>query len=194
MKNFLLTLISALLLLTVVSCNTYFNNIQTYQDEFKSSKKFILNQYFRPEERKSLVSAVNITYEKEIMSVKPDVYNMYFVFTRGTTSFNIDRKGFLKIGESKFDIETKDIQTELKTGVNDTSTTTTDSTGTHTIASSETVHWVNDKFKIALSPDMVAAITQNNVMTIRFYSGPVPVTFIIKEEYYAKMKEMMTKK
>lgn len=194
MKNFRLILLNALLLLTVVSCNTYFNNITIYQDEFKSSKKFILNQYFRPEERKSLVSAVNITYEKEIMSVKPDVYNMYFVFTRGTTSFNIDRKGFLKIGESKFDIETKDIQTELKTGVNDTSTTTTDSTGTHTIASSETVHWVNDKFKIALSPDMVAAITQNNVMTIRFYSGPVPVTFNIKEGYYAKMKEMMTRK
>ncbi len=193
MKSFLPLPLTTLFLCVFVSCTAYFNRIDTYHDEFKGTKKYILQHYVLPQERRSPVGSVNITYEKEITAAKTEVFNMYFVFTRGTTSFNIDRKGFLKIGSTRFDIETKSMQTELKTGVNDTSTTTTDSTGTHTIASSETVHWVNDKFKIALSPEMIAEIAKNQAMMIRFYSGPIPVTFIVQLDYYARLKEMMAK-
>ena len=192
MKSVLPILVCSFFLFAIVSCGTY-NSIQTYQDEFKGTKKHILNHLVRPEERRSLVTSAIITYEKEMLSSKTDVYNMYFVFTRGTTSFDIDRKGFVKIGDSKFDVETKSMQTELKTGINDTSTTSTDSTGTHTISSSETVHWINDKFKIGLTTEMVAAIAKSKEMTVRFYSGPIPVTFIVQLDYYKKLKEMMAK-
>ena len=100
----------------------------------------------------------------------------------------------MKIGDSKFNIETKTMQSELRTGLNDTSTTTTDSTGTHTTASSEAIQWVNDKFKIALTDEMIEAIAKSNSMLIRFYSGPIPVTFILKPDGYEKMKEMMARK
>ena len=192
MKSVPPILVCSFFLFAIVSCGTY-NSIQTYQDEFKGTKKHILNHLVRPQERRSLVASATITYEKEMLSSKTDVYNMYFVFTRGTTSFDIDRKGFVKIGDNKFDVETKSMQTELKTGINDTSTTTSDSTGTHTISSSETVHWVNDKFKIGLTTEMVAAIAKNKEMTVRFYSGPIPVTFIVQLDYYKKLKEMIAK-
>ncbi len=176
------------------SCDTN-NVIRTYTDEFKGGTKLLMNQYVRPiDPRHSPVQMAIITYEKELVNPKPDAFNMYVVFSRGATSFDVGRKGFIKIGDSIFDVEAKSMQTELKTGINDTSTTTTDSTGTHTIASSETVQWLNDKFKIAFTPEMVAALLKSKLMTIRFYSGPTPVTFVVGDYNYGKLRELIERK
>ena len=194
MKPKLLVFTCFCLLLSFSSCDSN-NVIRTYNDEFRGGTKLLMNQYARPlDPRHSPVQAALITYEKEFLNPKPDAFNMYVVFSRGTTSFDVGRKGFIKIGDTIFDVEAKSMQTELKTGVNDTSTTTTDSTGTHTIASSETVQWLNDKFKIVFTPEMVAALNNSTLMTIRFYSGPTPVTFVVGDYNYSKLRELLVRK
>ena len=191
MKPKLLVFTYFFLLLTFTSCDSN-NVIRTYNDEFRGGTKLLMNQYVRPlDQRHSPVQMAIVTYEKEFLNPKPDAFNMYFFFARATTSFDVGRKGFLKIGDTIFDVEAKSMQTELRTGVNDTTTTTTDSTGTHTIASSETVQWLNDKFKIAFTPDMVTALKNSTLMTIRFYSGPTPVTFVVDDYNYTKLRELL---
>lgn len=194
MKPNLSVLLNLFLLFTNVSCGTH-SRIQTFNDEFKGSKKILLEQRISPKNySRSPVTSALITYEREIIALKPDVCKVYFVFTRGSATFDLSNKGFMKIGDSKFEIELKSMDVQHKTGVNDTSTTTSDSTGTHTISSSETVQWINDKFRIDFTAIMVDAIAKNEEITLQFYSGPKPVTLVITGRRFAELKEFIAAK
>ena len=194
MKSNLSVLLNLFLLSTTVSCGTH-SRIQTFNDEFKGSKKILLEQRISPKSySRSPVTSALITYEREIIALKPDVFKVYFVFTRGSATFDLSNKGFMKVGESKFEIELKSMDVQHKTGINDTSTTTSDSTGTHTISSSETVQWINDKFRIDFTAIMVDAIAKNEEITLQFYSGPKPVTLVITGRRFAELKEFIAAK
>jgi hypothetical protein len=164
-------------------------NIQTFQDEFRGSKKYILEQTLFTTERTYLshVSSLSIFFEKEIIPSQAEQNNMYLVFSRGTSSFTIDKKGFLKIGETTFPIEAKGMQTEYKTNVN----TSVDTAG---VTSTETSHWLNDYFKIPLTTEMVALMRKNQGLTLRFYAGPIPLTFVIKGNDAGKLRDWINKK
>ncbi len=198
MKPNLSILFNLFLLFTTVSCETQSRSqtrIQTFNDEFKGSKKLLLEQRINPKNYfRSPVTYALITYEKEIIALKPDAFNVYFVFTRGSATFDLSNKGYIKIGDAKFEIELKSMDVQHKTGMNDTSTTTSDSTGTHTISSSETVQWINDKFRVDFTAIMVDAIAKNEEITLQFYSGPKPVTFIIAGRRFEELKEFVAAK
>jgi hypothetical protein len=179
-----------LMTIALVSCRV-FNVIRTYPDEFKGSTKHILQQMVYPEDRRSPVGAVYLTYEKEVIPSQSASFNVYFVFSRGTTTFDIDRKGYLKIGDTKFELETQSMQSELKSGENTSTTTVVDSTGSKTVMSSETIHWINDKFKVSFSAEMMALLKQNSSMMFQFYSGPVPVRLKIENENMKKIHELV---
>ncbi len=192
MKSFHYTKFPFLLVfILIISCSRYSNVIRTYPDEFKGTTKHILQQTVAPEGRRSPVGAAYLTYEKEVNASKSADFNVYFVFTRGTTTFDIDKKGFLKIGENKFELETKSMQSELKSGENNSTTTVSDSTGTKTVMSSETVHWINDKFKVAFSEQMIESLKRNSSMVFQFYSGPVPVRLKIENKKMQKLQQLI---
>jgi hypothetical protein len=163
-------------------------NIQTYQDEFRGSKKIILEQTLYPTERTYLsnINALSIIFEKEMMPSQTEQNTIYLVFSRGTGSFTIDKKGFMKIGDTTFPLDAKSMQTEYKTQVS----TSVDTAG---MTSTETSHWLNDYFKMPLTTEMVALMRRNQGLTLRFYAGPIPLTFIIKGSNAEKLREWVSK-
>ena len=184
--KFLTHFISGILILTyIVACDSN-NVLRTYQDEFKGSTRYVLSQIIYPSERRSVVASTVLTYEKEILPSKSQVVNIYFVLSRGTSSIAVDRKGFLKIGEKTFDIVGKNTQTELKRS----EMTTIDSSG---VATTDVSNWMNDQFKITLSPEMIDLLQKDNLMTLRFYAGPHPITLIVGDINYKKLRGLLTK-
>jgi hypothetical protein len=179
------------LTLLLNACNSFLNVVTHYPDEFKKTDKFILNQYITPDEKKSLVQGAYITYEKEKNKSSEKVM-LYFALQRATISFNVDKKGFLKTAGQSFEIQAIQLSTEGHSQTESSSNlvTTTDSTGVQTIvnSSSETKSWLQDKFKLELSPEMIQALQKGNDLILRFYAGAVPITLTVKNKKWAKVK------
>ncbi len=173
------------------ACNSFLNVVVHHPHEFKKTDKFILNQYITPNEKKSLVQGAYITYEKE-KGKSSEKVTLYFALQRATISFNVGKKGFLKTAGQSFEIEAVNLTTEghSQTENSSNSVTTTDSTGVQTLvsASSETKSWLQDKFKLELSPEMMQALQKGNDLILRFYAGAMPITLTIKGKKWAKVK------
>jgi hypothetical protein len=179
------------LILSINACSSFLNVVQHYPDEFKKTDKFILNQYITPDEKKSLVQGAYITYEKE-KGKSAEKVMLYFALQRATISFNVGKKGFLKTGGQSFEIEAVNLTTEghSQTESSDNVVTTSDSTGVKTAvsSSSETKNWLQDKFKLELSPEMMNALQKGNDLILRFYAGALPITLTVKNKKWAKVK------
>ena len=194
MKSFIQLCIICLLFLTFYSaCSKSFSiqnyhNVIVFQDEFKGSKKYIIKQTLYSSERNYLtsVNALSVIYEREIIPSQPDNNNIYLIFSRDNSSFTVDKKGFMKIGETTFPIEAKSMQTEYKTS----QSTLTDTSG---VTRTETTHWLNDYFKIPLTTDMMTSLRKNQTFTLRFYAGPVPLTFVVKSRDAERINEWLNK-
>lgn len=165
-----------------------YHNVIVFQDEFRGSKKYILKQTLYSSERNYLtsVNALSIIYEREIIPLQPDNNNIYLIFSRDNSSFTVDKKGFIKIGETTFPIEAKSMQTEYKTN----QSTSTDTSG---VTTTETAHWLNDYFKIPLTTEMMSLLRKNQMLTMRFYAGPVPITFVVKGRDAERFNEWLNK-
>lgn len=176
---------------SINACNSYFNVVRHYPDEFKKTDKFVLNQQITPDEKRSLIQEVYITYEKE-KSKSSEKVILYFAIQRATMSFNVAKKGFLKTSGQSFEIEALNLATEglSQTESSTSAVTTSDSTGVQTLvsASAETQNWLQDKFKLELSPEMIQALQKGNDLTLRFYSGAMPITLSVKNKKWAKVK------
>ena len=188
---FFKTLFWGSLIFSINACNSYFNVVRHYPDEFKKTEKFVLNQHITPDEKRSLIQGVYITYEKE-KSKSAEKVMLYFAIQRATMSFNVDKKGFLKTSGQSFEIEAINLATEglSKTESSTNVVTTSDSTGVQTLvsASAETQNWLQDKFKLELSPEMIQALQKGNDLTLRFYAGAMPITLTVKNRNWAKVK------
>lgn len=165
-----------------------YHNFMVFQDEFRGSKKYILKQTLSSSERNYLtsVNALSIIYEREMIPLQPDNNNIYLIFSRDNSSFTVDKKGFIKIGETTFPIEAKSMQTEYKTS----QSTSTDTSG---VTITETTHWLNDYFKIPLTTEMMSLLRKNQMLTMRFYAGPVPLTFVVKGRDAERFNEWLNK-
>jgi len=189
--------IGIVVLLTISACTSNYNVIRSYNDRFKDTHSLVLRQKIRPSEWPAEVNLVDVTYER-LMEKSKEKANLYFVFYRGTNSFNIDRKGYMSVDGKKFEIEAINMQTEFKSQVNSSSTTSTtvDSSGVHTTManSSSTENWINDKFRVELTPEMIQALKNDYAgnLAIRFYSGPTPVTINVFGNMRKKLNELMT--
>ena len=165
-----------------------YQNVKVFQDDFKGSKKYILKQTLFTSERNYLasVNALSIIYEREMIPLQPDNNNIYLIFSRDNSSFTVDKKGFIKIGETTFPIEAKSMQTEYKTSQST-------STDTSSVTRTETTHWLNDYFKIPLTTEMMSLLRKNQTFTMRFYAGPVPLTFDVKGRNAERLNEWLYK-
>jgi hypothetical protein len=152
-------------------------------DEFKNTKKTTLELTAIPTEFLSPVTNANITFEHTTKVNGEDV-NVYFVISRSSSSFNIDKKCFVKANGATYEMEIQKAETEYKTAVKTGSTTTTvkDSTKVKTKLTTNTASydWFDEKFVIRFTPEMKNSLLNTNELVFRFYLGPNEGTFIFK--------------
>jgi hypothetical protein len=182
------TKIYYLLFLAIIAIPTscswlFFDDFQKFDDEFKNSKKLIARVLLYSQERRTEINGAYIIFDREI-SDKQDITKAYLVISRASSSFKVEKSGFLKADDKTFDIEISQAATEHKSK-NETSVSTfakTDSTGVTTGQTTEIEEhsWIDDKFMFTLTPEMISAVKESNEVVLRFYFGPVPATFIIK--------------
>lgn len=172
-----------LVLIIQQSCTIlFFNDFQKFDDEFKNSKKLVARVLLNSEERRTEINGAYIIFDREI-SDKQDITKAYLVISRTSSSFKVEKSGFLKADDKTFDIEIRQVETEYKSK-NETSISTfakTDSTGVTTgqTIENEEHSWIDDKFMFTLTPEMISAVKETNEVVLRFYFGPIPATFKI---------------
>jgi hypothetical protein len=173
----------SLLMITSGCSWLFFDDFQKFDDEFKNSKKLIARVLLDSQERRTEINGAYIIFDREI-SDKKDITKAYLVISRTSSSFKVEKSGFLKADGKTFEIEISQPETEYKSK-NETSVSTyakSDSTG---VTSGQTTDieqhsWIDDKFMFTVTPEMISAIKETNNVVLRFYFGPVPATFIIK--------------
>lgn len=197
MKNLVFKLLTGVIFLTALltGCiRSLYYRTQEYNDEFKNSKKQIARMDVRPQESRTDVDYARIIFEREI-SDNHDITKAYFVISRSPISFRTDQTGFLKIDNDAYEITLDYILSEQKadTEISTSSYIKSDSTGVSSgsSASSDTNLWIDDKFMITLTPEMISKIRMADVLIIRFYFGPIPGTFKIKGYDLNQLKKIL---
>ncbi len=179
------------------SCGFLLNNQNAYTDEFRNSKIFTIKQIVSPIEFGSEISNATLTYER-IVSETSESLNLYFIIARSTGSFRIEKKGFLKVNNTNFELfpETEGTEYNTKQETNTSTTTTKDSTTVKTQYNTDvqSYNWLTDKFIVRFTPEMMASISKTNELIFRFYFGPTPATFIIKGFYLNQVQKLLNQK
>ena len=168
--------------LALTGC-TLLNPYKTVEDEFRNSKTLTFEQRLFAAEHSTGVSHANVTYER-VISPTEETLNIYFVMARSTSSFGIDKKGFMKANGEKYEIYLENYASELRTSQESstTSTTTKDSTKvkTENTTNISNSSWYDDKFIVRLTPDMLSSLNKTNELLFRFYLGPQQATFKLR--------------
>jgi hypothetical protein len=168
---------------TLSSCSFFFNPNITVVDEFKNTKKTTFEITASPTGFLSPVTNANITFEHITKASGEDV-NVYFVMSRSSSSFKLDKKCFVKANGAMYELEIHKAETEYKTAIKtgSTSTTVKDSTKVKTELKTKTTSydWFDDKFVLRITPEMKNSIMKTDELVFRFYLGPNDGTFIFK--------------
>lgn len=153
---------------------------QQFDDEFKNSRKLIGRITLRPVERRSEINSAYVVFEREISSDN-DETTVWFVVSRSTKSFRIEDRGYLKAGDKTFETDITNIFSEYKSKSSATFQTFagSDSTGASSgvLADVDERIWIDDKFRLIITPEMTSEIRKAGEFIARFYFGPVPATF-----------------
>ena len=146
------------------------------------------------QERRTEIDYANITFES-VFSETGQVVKVYFVVKRDTESFKADNHAFLKIDNFSFRADFDQVNVELQTKVDSStsSVSSTDSTGTTTtnIYSNSTYSWIDEKFAFRLNGEMISSLKSANSFVIRIYFGPIPATFRINDSNLNLIKKAL---
>jgi hypothetical protein len=185
MKNYRFKFTVMVIMIILAGCTgRFYNKVITYDDEFRNNSKRITRVSLRSEEKRTEVNNAKIVFEREFSSGQGEGSpKAYFVISRSSASFRIDRIGFMKCGGQKFELTVVEPISEYKTEYETTamSTESSDSTGYSSFQMSDTnsSQWFDEKFVIDITPDMASGIRESDGVTFRFYFGPIPATYIL---------------
>jgi len=116
------------------------------------------------------------------------------VISRASSSFPIDKTGYMKGGGNKFELHIEDSVSEYKSASETTYTSTarSDSAGVSVSQTSDTDTevWFDEKFMIELTPGMISSILETDELVFRFYFGPIPGTFIFRGRRLEAVQEV----
>jgi len=150
-----------------------------------------------PTEFGSEITNATLTYERVIFETS-ETFKIYFIVARSTESFGIDKKGYMKVNETNYEIfpETEGTQYNTKQETNTSTTTTKDSTTVKTQYNTDvkSYNWLTDKFIVRFTPEMIASIYKTNEITFRFYFGPTPATFKLKGSNLKHVQKLLNHK
>jgi hypothetical protein len=183
------------LVVVLQSCSSVrYNKIYQYEDEFRGNSREYVRIMVRPEERRTEIGHARVIFER-VEGASGGSHDAYFVIMRAASSFMADKSGFLKAGESKFEIKLTDPISEFRMKTEETLSrvTSQDSTGTSvaTTADTDTRTWIEEKFIIKISDESARVLLETDEIIFRFYFGPVPVTYRITGKRLALIKEVI---
>jgi hypothetical protein len=194
MKRYI-NFLSLVLVVLVAACSAIrYNQGYRYDDEFRGGFRNYIRISLKPEERHSEVGVARVIIEKEVKGSLENV-TAYFVISRTASSFKAEKTGYLKVGDHKFALSILDPVSELRTKSEATvsSFSTSDSTGVESGTSTdiETRVWNEDKFIIDLSGEIVSEVLAAREVMLRFYFGPIPVTYRITGSNLEAMQKVL---
>jgi hypothetical protein len=180
MKKHLLYLL-IIISFTITSCETLkYNRVYIYKDEFRESERTYTTIRIKPEERRTEIGSARLVLEKELGQGWEDI-NAYFIIYRSSSSFEVDRSGFVKIGDHKYELSLQDPVSEFKSESEATISgiASVDSSGVVSgqTADVDTRTWIEDKFVVYLPQEVVSDAAEAEAVIFRFYFGPIPVTY-----------------
>jgi len=180
-----------ILCITLSGCALLLNPYVTIKDDFKNITKSTFEIPALPNGYLSPVIKADMIFER-ITTDKNEVANVYFVISRSSSSFDIEKKCYIKVDSLNYELPVEKNDTEYKSRQESTSTTTTvkDSTKIKTELTSKTdsFNWFDDKLVVRLTPGIKNALLKSNELTFRFYFGPKEGTFIFKGYALKKIK------
>jgi hypothetical protein len=196
MKREILYLIIVIQIAAVSCVTPRYNKVYRYKDEFRENEKAYTRIRVRPDERRTEVGPARVIIEKE-SDIKGISTDLYFVIYRSASSFRVGLSGYLKAGENKYELALRDPLSELRTKSEaaNSDITSVDSSGVVTgqAAGIDTRTWIEKKFVISLSQEMVSGITGSDEAVFRFYFGPMPATYVIKGNRLSAIKKVLNR-
>lgn len=189
---------SSLLLFIVfimAGCSLFYPlNIQN--DEFKHTRKIWFEINMLPVEWsvKGEASA-NIIFEKST-SPTGEVLTAYVKFERNSTSFPLEKEGFIKASgkDYLFTIDNQETGKRSFYFTRTLSESVKDSTKVKTESKSyaNSYDFYQQKFLIHFTPEMMEPVKNTNELIIRFYLGPKQATFLLKGYPLKRLKQLLS--
>ena len=167
---------------TILILNKY-TNIRSYSDDLNNERRHLLTRIVMPREWLSNIGSATMLFEK-----RGNPYNsgcsVYISIERGTNSFRSEESGYLKADGEVFPLLLRELSVErdYDLSVDD------DDGGDFTIDRK-----ITEKFRIELTPAMIAGIADCRRAEFRFYFGPEPATYRLKGSGLRKVKRLLRK-
>jgi hypothetical protein len=163
------------------SCSSViYNKVYRIDDEFRDNVKHYTRVNIRPADKRTEIGSARITLEK-VVNKEGEAVNAYFVINRSSSSFKADNAGFIKAGDKKFEISLLDPVSEFKSrseaAISGLATVDTSGLVTGQTPGIDTRTWIEDKFVVTLSQEVVMGISEAKDVIFRFYFGPIPATY-----------------
>lgn len=194
MKKYLPLLVAAGVFITGGCSTVKYNRVYRYEDEFRDNIKNYTRVSIKAEEKRTEIGTARIIFE-HVVNKDKERSDAYFVISRSSSSFKVDKTGFLKADDKKFDLSLINTESgiKIKSEVSTLGYNTLDTTGVAIgqMADIDTRTWIEDKFLINLSQEAAGAISVAEVVIFRFYFGPIPATYELKEKKLRLVKKVL---
>ena len=159
--------------------------IKQYNDDFMGGRRYLLHESVEPREWGTDITKAKLTFEKRVSPAELST-RIYFVAGRSAKSFGADRKGYIKIDNTIFEIQLADMSSAIRySGSN------IESDGV--LKSYDLDSQIDEKFIIDLSPELVGAILGGRRMEIRLYFGPAPATYRLAGFRFGRVRRLLNK-
>lgn len=167
---------------TILILNKY-TNIRSYSDDLNNERRHLLTRIVMPREWLSNIGSATMLFEKRGNPYNSDC-SVYISIERGTNSFRSEESGYLKADGEVYPLLLRELSVErdYDLSVDD------DDGGDFTIDRK-----ITEKFRIELTPAMIAGITDSRRAEFRFYFGPEPATYRLKGSGLRKVKRLLRK-
>lgn len=201
-------LVSSLLLISFVGCNT-FGTVKITKDSFKDTH--VVNLKLRLKSTEPMLGApfdsaltkyfAEMDFTREIGKEKIVPTAVRFKILASPQNNLIERSGFLKIGDKSIPLAFGNVSAQVITEVTTTSTTSNASSNSNSSFGSGKLNTKVDTDvrkeltgTFLLKKEDEDAILKANDFIVRFYSGSEPITIPVTEEDLEKFKEYLKAK
>lgn len=185
MKRRIYVLLTAAVILSTGCSVVNLGSIKSYNDDFTGGRRYLLHESVEPREWRTEIGTANFTFEKRVSSTEVSS-RIYFMVSRSSGTFGAERKGYIKVGNTIYDIELADQSSAIRySGGNIISD--------GVVKGSDLDSQIDEKFVVDLPTELVDAILGGNRMEIRLYFGPAPATYRISGFRYGRVKRLLSR-
>ncbi len=193
MRNKLFALL--LLSFAITGCSLFYP-LNTQIDEFKHTNKTTFEIGLLPTEHQtSNVNSANIIFEK-CLSETGETFSAYFILTRNSSSFKLDKDCFIKAFGKSYEITLENQETQNRSQLfsRTESLSVKDSTKVKTESKtiSNSYDYYEEKFVIRFTPEMTEAIKKTDELIFRYYLGPKQATFRLTGLPLKRIKKLLS--